>query len=140
MLLIHPSWSRAVPKHPPGPRESFSTILHLKSKIEKQVSFSVDLPNAFFKLVKQPTFQKWILWSKFRFFKKNLNIVLGVQDGRKRFSGTQGVLWDRSGPTRMDQEHFGRKNFFDFFYNFFKHFASIFNMFLKDCSHEDAKK
>ena len=77
MLLIHPSWSRAVPKHPPGPRESFSTILHLKSKIEKQVSFSVDLPNAFFKLVKQPTFQKWILWSNFRPFKTFLKLVLG---------------------------------------------------------------
>ena len=42
----------------------------LKMKIEKQVRFFVKLPNAFFKLVGQPTFQKWILWSKFRLFKK----------------------------------------------------------------------
>ena len=34
MLLIHPSWSRAVPKHPPGPRESFSTILHPQNNIQ----------------------------------------------------------------------------------------------------------
>ena len=41
----------------------------LKMKIEKQVRFFVELPNAFFKLAGQPTFQKWILWSKFRLFK-----------------------------------------------------------------------
>ena len=41
----------------------------LKMKIEKQVRFFVELPNAFFKLVGQPTFQKWILRSKFRLFK-----------------------------------------------------------------------
>ena len=35
MLLIHPSWSRAVPKHPPGPRQSFSTILHPQNKFQK---------------------------------------------------------------------------------------------------------
>ena len=35
MLLIHPSWSRAVPKHLPGPRESFSTILHPQNKFQK---------------------------------------------------------------------------------------------------------
>ena len=52
--------------------------LNLKSKIEKQVSFFVDLPNAFFKLVRQPTFQKWILWSKSRLFKNILKFVLGV--------------------------------------------------------------
>ena len=38
-----------------------------KSKIEKQVSLFVDLPNAFFKLVRQPTFQKEIST-----FQKNL--------------------------------------------------------------------
>ena len=49
-------------------------MLDPKSKIEKQVSFFVDLPNAFFKLVRQPTFQKWILWSNFRLFKKIWNL------------------------------------------------------------------
>ena len=34
MLLIHPNWSRAVPKHPPGPRESFSTILHPQNNFQ----------------------------------------------------------------------------------------------------------
>ena len=34
MFLIHPSWSRAVPKHPPGPRQSFSTILHPQNKFQ----------------------------------------------------------------------------------------------------------
>ena len=41
----------------------FTTLVtfDLKMKIEKQVRFFVNLPNAFFKLVKQPVFQKWIL-------------------------------------------------------------------------------
>ena len=34
MFLIHPSWSTAVPKHPPGPRQSFSTILHPQNKFQ----------------------------------------------------------------------------------------------------------
>ena len=50
----------------------------IKIKIEKQVRFSVDLPNAFFKLVKQPTFEKWILWSKFRLLKFFLEIFSWV--------------------------------------------------------------
>ena len=50
----------------------------LKMKIAKQVRFFVNLPNAFFKLVKQPIFQKWILWSTFRLFKNILKLVLWV--------------------------------------------------------------
>ena len=34
MLLIHPSWSKAVPKHHPGPRQSFSTILRPQNKFQ----------------------------------------------------------------------------------------------------------
>ena len=34
MFLIHPSWSRAVPKYPPGPRQSFSTIVHPQNKFQ----------------------------------------------------------------------------------------------------------
>eukprot|EP00493_Phyllostaurus_siculus_P022797 UN23131 len=71
--------------------------LDLKSNIEKKVSFFVDLPNTFFKLVRQPT-QKWILWSDFRLFKKFLKFVLGWS---KMIAWDQGVLWDHSGPTRM---------------------------------------
>ena len=65
--------------------------LDLKSKIEKQVSFFVDLPNAFFKLVRQPTFQKWILWSKFRLFKKNFEICFGGVGWSKT------IVWDPGG-------------------------------------------
>ena len=34
MFLIHPSQSRAVPKHPPDPRQSFSTILLPQNKFQ----------------------------------------------------------------------------------------------------------
>ena len=49
-----------------------------KIKIEKQVRFSVDLPNVFFKLVRHPTFKKWIFWSKFRLLKFFWKFFLGV--------------------------------------------------------------
>ena len=34
MFPIHRSWSRVVPKHLPGPRQSFSTILHPQNKFQ----------------------------------------------------------------------------------------------------------
>ena len=83
----------------------------LKMKIKKQVRFFVELPNAFFKLVGQPTFQKWILWSKFRLFKKNLNTFDGV-------GWSKTVAWDPGGAwgplwTNYDGlETFWKKNIF----------------------------
>ena len=35
MSPIHCRWSRVVPKHPPGPRQQFSTILHPQKYFKK---------------------------------------------------------------------------------------------------------
>ena len=49
MLLIHPRWSRMVPKHPPDPRGCFSTIRTPQKKFGEFFEKSkFQLQNAFF--------------------------------------------------------------------------------------------
>ena len=84
--------------------------------------------------------EKSILRSKFRLLKKVQKFVLGVQGGRKTFCGVREVVWNHSGPSRMHYKSFHRKNFFDFFSIFSKHFSKQFCLFLKDLSCTSRKK
>ena len=96
-----------------------------KSKIEKQVSFFVDLPNTFFKLVRQPTFQKWILWSKFRLFKKIWNLFWWCRMVENDCLGPGecfGTALDQLGWIRNILE----ENFFLTFLTIFKAFLACF--------------
>ena len=74
----------------------------LKTKIERQVRFSVALPNAFFQACEAANSKKWILELKFRLFKKFPKFFLGGSDSRKTSPGVRGVLWNHPGPSRMD--------------------------------------
>ena len=74
----------------------------LKMKIERQVRFSVALPNAFFTACEAANSKKCIWELKFRLFKKFTKFFLGGSDGRKTSTGVRGVLWNHSGPSRMD--------------------------------------
>ena len=63
----------------------------LKSKIEKQVRFFVDPPNAFFRLVRQPTFQKM----DFVIEISTSQIILEICSGDVGWSKT--IAWDPGG-------------------------------------------
>ena len=78
------------------------SALDLKMKIERQVRFSVALPNAFFQACEAAKSKKCILELKFRLFKKFTKFFLGSSDSRKTSPGVRGVLWNHSGLSRMD--------------------------------------
>ena len=106
----------------------------LKTKIEKQVRFFVDLPNAFFKLVRQLIFQNGFCGRNFN-FSKTFEISSAGVGWSKTIAFDPVVLEDHSGPTKMDQKRFGRKTFFDFL-----HFFQAFLKHMKRSKNEISSK
>ena len=78
------------------------SALDLKMKIEKQVRFSVALPNVFFQAYEAAKSKKCIMKLKYRDFKKLTKFVLEGSDSKKTSLGARVVPWTHFVPSRMD--------------------------------------